>query len=229
MNEVWIRGAAMTRFGKHLERSARDLVEEAVAGALADAEIEPTDVQAAYVGNAVSGLLGGQECIRGQVVLRRTGLMGVPIVNLENSCASSSTALHVGWQAVAGGMHDCVVVVGHEKVDRRDRGRINQVVNATMDLTELTEIFGPSAGLERSRYTDMLDASFAGHGRDRFDRELLALVSVKNHCHGSLNPCAHRRVSVTTEQVLASPVAAGQLTRLMCAPLSDGAACLVLC
>src|ERR1700682_6056100 len=98
----------MTRFGKHLERSARDLVEEAVAGALADAAIGPAQVQAAYVGNAVSGLMSGQESIRGQVVLRRTGLLGVPIVNVENACASSWTALHLAWQAVASGMYECV-------------------------------------------------------------------------------------------------------------------------
>src|SRR5712691_7265925 len=111
----------MTRFGKHMERSARELVEEAVGGALSDAEVEPKDVQAVYVGNAVSGLMSGQESIRGQVVLRQTGLLGVPIVNVENACASSSTALHLGWQAVAGGIHDCVVVIGYEKVDHRDR------------------------------------------------------------------------------------------------------------
>jgi acetyl-CoA acetyltransferase len=103
VDEVWIRGAAMTHFGKHLERSARDLVEEAVTAALADAEIEAAHVQAVYVGNAVSGLMSGQESIRGQVVLRRTGLLGVPIVNVENACASSSTALHLGFQAIASG------------------------------------------------------------------------------------------------------------------------------
>src|SRR5713101_6577898 len=124
----------MTRFGKHLERSARDLVEEALAGALTDAEIEPTQVQAAYVGNAVSGLMNGQESIRGQVVLRRTGLLGVPIVNVENACASSATALHLGWQAVAGGAHDRVVVIGYEKMDHRSRPRRRQAINATMDL-----------------------------------------------------------------------------------------------
>jgi acetyl-CoA acetyltransferase len=119
----------MTRFGKHLERSARDLVEEAVAGALADAEVEASSVQAAYVGNAVSGLMNGQESIRGQVVLRRTGLLGVPIVNVENACASSSTALHLGWQAVAGGMYECVAVVGYEKLYDEDKAKSFRAFN----------------------------------------------------------------------------------------------------
>jgi acetyl-CoA acetyltransferase len=229
MRDVWIRGAGMTRFAKHPDRGARDLVEEAVAAALRDAEVDPRDVRAAYVGNAAAGLMTGQECIRGQVVLRRTALMGVPILNVENACASSSTALHLGWQAVAGGVHDCVVVVGFEKIDHEDRWKSDRAINATMDLDEVAEIFGPGAGRERNVYVDVLAASADSGGRERFDRDLLALVAVKNRRHGSLNPCAHQREEVTVEQVLSSPVVGGALTRLMCAPLSDGAACLVLC
>jgi len=227
MREVWIRGAAMTRFGKHIDRTARELVEEAVAGALADAGIVPADVQAVFVGNAAAGMLGGQESIRGQVVLRHTGLLGASIVNVENADASSSTALHLAWQAVAGGMHDCVAVLGYEKFDHLDRARSWRAVNATMDLTELADVFGPDAREERS-IMDLYGASAAGEENDRFSPELLAEVSVKNHYHGSLNPCAHHREALTAEQVLGSRVIAGPVTRLMCAPFSDGAACLVL-
>ncbi|HSR22395.1 MAG TPA: thiolase family protein, partial [Candidatus Eisenbacteria bacterium] len=187
------------------------------------------DVRAAYLGNAAWGLMSGQESVRGQVVLRRTGLMGVPIVNVENACASSSTALHLAWHAVAGGLHDCVVVLGYEKLDHGDRARKGLAINATMDLGEVADVFGPGAGQERNVYVDVLAASTAGEGRDPFSRELLAQVAVKNHHHGSLNPCAMRRAAVTVEEVLDAPAVAGQLTRLMCAPLVDGAACLVLC
>src|SRR5690348_14634872 len=116
MRDVWIRGVAMTRFGKYLRSSGRDLAEEAVRGALRDACVEPHHVHAAVAGNAADGLMSGQESIRAQVVLRRTGLMGVPLVNVENGCATASTALHVGWQCVAGGMHDWVLVLGWEKL-----------------------------------------------------------------------------------------------------------------
>ena len=230
MDEVWIRGAAMTRFGKHLERSARDLVEEAVTAALADAEIEPADVQAVYVGNAVSGLMSGQESIRGQVVLRRTGLLGVPIVNVENACASSSTALHLGFQAIASGLYDCVAVVGYEKLYDADKAKSFRAFNASMDLTELQTRFGSNAGQDRSVFMDLY-ASFSaddGHAPATVDREALALVSVKNHHHGALNPYSQYRDEVTVEQVLAARPVAGPLTVLMCSPLSDGAACLVL-
>ncbi len=229
MREVWIRGAAMTRFGKHADRTVRDLVEEAVTAALGDAHVEPRDVRAAYVGNAASGLLSGQDSIRGQVALRRTALMGVPIVNVENACASSSSALHLAWQAVAGGIHDCILVLGYEKLDHRDPIRSQRAVNATMDLTELADLFGPRAVQERNVFTDGLGASFSGDERDPFDRELLALVSVKNHHHGALNPWSRYREAVTVEQVLRSRTMGGPLTKLMCAQLSDGAACLVLC
>src|SRR5215469_16069525 len=101
MREVWIRGAAMTRFGKHVDRTGRDLVEEAVTGALKDAELQPGDVQFVYVSNALAGLIGGQECMRAQTVLRRTGLMGVPMVSVENADCSGSAALHLACQAVA--------------------------------------------------------------------------------------------------------------------------------
>jgi acetyl-CoA acyltransferase len=229
VRDVWIRGAAVTSFGLHADRSARDLVEEAVDGALADAGVEPHDVQAVFVGNASAGLLSGQESIRGQVVLRRTGLMGLPIVNVENADASSSTALHLAWQAVAGGLRDCAVVLGYEKLDHRDRSRSYRALNATMDLTELADVFGPRAGQERNVLLDLSGATSSGDGRYRFDRDLLAEVTVKNRYHGSLNPCAHLRAPVTAEQVLSSRTVAGPLTKLMCAPFSDGAACLVLC
>src|SRR5216684_4366765 len=127
----------MTKFGRHFERSARDLVEEAVREALSDAEVKASDVEAAYVGNAVSGLMNGQESIRGQVVLRHTGMLGVPIVNVENACASSSTALNLGWMAVASGMYECVAVVGYEKLYDEDKAKSFRAFNASMDLAEL--------------------------------------------------------------------------------------------
>jgi acetyl-CoA acetyltransferase len=219
----------MTRFGDHVGRTARDLVEEVVARGLRDAELGPRHVQAAYVGNAVGGLMTGQESMRAQVALRRTGLARVPMVNVENAGASGSTALHLAWQAVAHGIHDCVVAIGFEKLDRRDRGRVQQAVNAGMDLSELSEILGPGAAREQNGMMRIAGAVSRGDGSDLYEAEHLALVAVKNHHHGSLNPCAHRREAVTVEQVLAARQMSGPLTRMMAASMSDGAACAVLC
>jgi acetyl-CoA acetyltransferase len=230
MSDVYVAGAAMTRFGKHLERSARDLVEEAVTAALADAGLRPSDIDACYVGNAVSGLMSGQESIRGQVVLRNTGLLGVPIVNVENACASSSTALHIGRQAVAAGEHDNVLVIGYEKLYDQDRQKSFRAFNASMDLDEMRRRF-PSGGEGRSVFMDLY-ASFsepgASGGRRPPDEEALGMISVKNHHHGALNPYSQFRDEVSLEEVLASRRIAGPLTLLMCSPLSDGAAALVL-
>jgi acetyl-CoA acyltransferase len=228
MREVWIRGAAMTSFGKHVDRSARDLVEEAVSGALSDAELEVGDVQFVYVGNALAGVIGGQECMRAQTVLRRTGLMGVPMVTVENADCSGATALHLAWQAVAHDVYDCVVVVGYEKFDHQDRARSYRALNSGMDLSELADIFGPESH-DRSVLIQYSGAHSTGGGSDIYEPIPLAEVSVKNHYHASLNPCAHYREPVTADQVLASRKIAGPLTQLMCAPLSDGAACAVLC
>jgi acetyl-CoA acetyltransferase len=218
----------MTRFGPQRAGGARELVEEALEEALQDAEVEAHDVQAAYVGNAVAGLMTGQESIRAQVVLRRTGLMGVPMVNVENACASSSTALHLGWQAVAGGMHDCVVVIGYETLSHEDREAAWRAFASATDPEEAAEILGPEATPRRNLFAEIYGAMSSGSGEDFYEPEALALVSVKNHLHGSLNPLANYRREVTVDEVLASPRVAGALTRLMCLSLTDGAACLVL-
>jgi acetyl-CoA acetyltransferase len=226
MRDVWIRGGSMTRFGKHLERTGRELAEEAVRGALRDADVEAHHIQAAFAGNAAEGLMSGQESIRAQVALRGTGLMGVPMVNVENGCATGATALQLGWQAVAGGMHDWVLVLGWEKLCSEDAARPLVALNASTDLTELAEVFGD--GPERSAFLALYAAFAGGNGQDRFGQESLALVSVKNHQHGALNPCARYPRPVTVEEVLASRTLAGPLTLLMCSMLSDGAGCLVL-
>src|SRR5262249_28873726 len=158
MRGVVIRGAAMTPFGKHPERSGRELVEEALSAALADAGLQVGDVQAAYVGNAASGLMSGQESIRAQVVLRHTGLMGVPMVSVENACASSSSALHLGWQAVGSGMYDCVVVVGYEKRYDSDRAMAGPAPNASLAPTELSEHFQTGAWTAKAKSMEIFSA-----------------------------------------------------------------------
>jgi len=97
---VTVAGVGMTRFGKYSERGVRSLAEEAVGDALKDAGVAPKDVEAVFFSNAISGLITGQEMIRGQVALRNTGVLGVPLFNVENAYASASSALHLEWMAI---------------------------------------------------------------------------------------------------------------------------------
>ena len=103
MSDVFVIGSGMTRFGKFPERSLRDLSEEAVGAALADAGIDADRIDATVVSNSVAGIVTGQESVRGQTVLRGLGLMGKPIFNVENACASGSSAFYFGRQGIRAG------------------------------------------------------------------------------------------------------------------------------
>ena len=99
-----VGGVGMTRFGKHMDTGLKALGAEAVQAAIADAGIQAGDIEAAFVGNAAAGLVTGQECIRGQVILRSIGIGRIPVVNVENACASASTALHQACAMVSAGL-----------------------------------------------------------------------------------------------------------------------------
>src|SRR4030042_782399 len=112
----------------------KDPTREAGSTAFSEAGIEPKQIQSAYVGNAMAGLVTGQECIRGQVVLRPLGIGGIPVVNVENACASSSTALHLAWLAVASGAYDLVLALGMEKLYHEDKKKSFAAIAAAMDM-----------------------------------------------------------------------------------------------
>jgi acetyl-CoA acetyltransferase len=112
MRQVDVIGVGITPFGKHADATVRILGAEAIAMALADAGVAPAEVGLLVHGNAMAGLLDGQEMIRGQVVAADAGLAGVPVVNVENACATSSSALHVALAGIRAGMYDTAVVCG---------------------------------------------------------------------------------------------------------------------
>src|SRR5882724_12723934 len=103
MRGVVVGGVGQTVFGKFLDRSVRSLAEEALQLAASDAGVDLERIEIVYFANALSGLITGQETIRGQVALRHTGLMGKPIVNIDNACASGSSAFQLAWLSVASG------------------------------------------------------------------------------------------------------------------------------
>lgn len=123
MTDAMIQGVGMTAFGRHPDRSVRSLAEEAVRAALADAGLQARDVGAVIFGNAVQGAMEGQFGIRGQIALRDMDFDAVPIINVENACASASTALNLAVMHVTSGACDVALAVGAEKMVHPDTAR----------------------------------------------------------------------------------------------------------
>lgn len=216
MKEVFIIGAGMTQFGKHTDRSLRDLGREACLNALRDAGVNPKKIEAGYCGNALAPAIQGETGV-GQNVFWEVGINEIPIVNVENACASGSTALREGWLAIAGGFYDMVIVAGVEKTVM-PKGAMLDVGAAELE-TKLGDVFPGQFALIAQKHMERYGTT----------REQLAKVSVKNHFNGSLNPYAQFQKQFTVEEVLNSPVVADPLTLFSCCPNSDGAAALILC
>ena len=225
MRPVVIAGVGMTPFGKQPDRSYDDLVKEATAAAFVDAHCAPDDVELVYYANTGAGLVQGQESVRGQHAVRGAGLSGIPLINVENACASGSTALNQAWLAVAAGQVDVAIAVGAEKLNSPDRSRAFAVMTSALDQTRLESIRSELGDGSGSVFMDIY-ARFAIWYEERTDADErdFAQVAVKNHAHGALNPKAQYGMKLTLEEVLGARRISGPLTLPMCAPMSDGAA-----
>lgn len=243
---VYIVGVGMTRLGKFPDRSVKDLTREAVTQALADAGCGQKDVEAVWFSNTRQGLMEGQNVIRGQCSLRSMGFGEIPIVNVENACASSSTSLREAYAHIKAGMCDVALVVGVEKMfypDQKDAmfrafigGADVHTLEATrQNLARLGEGVGPadSAGSEISLHSFFMDiyAAFARLHMRLFGTtvEHIAAAAAKNHLHSTMNPLSQYQTDMSLDAVLKDKLVAWPLTRAMCAPISDGAAAAVLC
>jgi acetyl-CoA acetyltransferase len=239
-----VAGVGMTPFGKHMDTGLKALGAQAVEQAVADAGISLEDLEAAWVGNAAAGLVTGQECIRGQVILRSIGLGRLPVINVENACASASTALHQAAAMVTAGLYDVVLALGVEKLYHPDKRKSFAAFSGAVDVEAMQEIMqrlqqsakesgaksgASGAGEKRSMFMDIYAAAARAH-MEKYGTtaEQFAGVSSKNSYHGSMNPRAQFREALSVEQVLAEPMIAEPLTRPMCSPIGDGAAAVVL-
>ncbi len=243
MNAV-VAGVGMTRFGKHLDIGLKSLGTEAVKAALEDAGMDAADLDAAYVGNAVAGLITGQECIRGQVILRSMGIGRIPVVNVENACGTASTALNMACMTVSTGCYDVVLALGVEKLQHPDKAKMFAAFGSGADVEELEATVAgfykdqagkedaassAGAGKKRSVFMDFYASIARAHMREYGTTvEQIAGVSAKNSLHGSFNPRAQFREVMTVEEVLAAPMVAEPLTRPMCSPIADGAAAVII-
>ncbi|MGE8065261.1 lipid-transfer protein [Pseudomonas sp. NPDC089569] len=224
-NKVFVAGVGMIQFAKPGASESYDLMgEKAVRNALADAGLSYSDVQQAYAGY----VFGDSTC--GQKALYRIGMSGIPVINVNNNCATGSTALYLARQAVASGAVDCALAVGFEQMNP---GALSSVWTDRASALEhanslVAELVGnvdvPSNAIRQ----------FAGAGMAHMKKygtkmETFASIRAKASRHAARNPLAVFRNIVTTEEVIAAPVLwEGVLTRLMACPPTCGAAATLL-
>lgn len=211
MANAHIIGVGITKFGRYPDRSVERLAAEAIADALNDANIEWGSVQQLYAAHVNQGVAAGQR------VAKEVGPSGIPILNVENCSAASSTALREASLAVRAGEYDLVAVVGFEKMRH---GLLLNVhpddsPEVTMGTTVLPMRFSLMAAEHMSKY---------GTTAEQF-----AKITVKNRAHATHNPKAQYPTPVTLEQVLGSRMITDPITLFQCSPTTDGAAAVVVC
>ena len=212
-DQVAVIGVGCTKFGDRFERSYEELIADAAFDAYADAGIEPSEIEAAYLGTYLPGAGGGKAAVSLGDALR---LYDRPITRVENYCATGTDAFRNGCLAVAAGVADVVLVLGAEKLkDRGGRG--------------IPRLGHPL--LARGNTAPGLFALAANRYMHTFGlgRATLARVAVKNHHNGALNDKAHLRMEVTAEQVLKAPIIAWPFGLFDCCPTTDGAAAAIIC
>jgi acetyl-CoA acetyltransferase len=210
VSDVFVLGTGMIPFGKYPEKTLGELGWPALREAILEAGVRGADVDAVYCGTALGGMLAGQR------VAKALGLSGMPIINVENACSSSSSALAQAWMAVKSGVCDVVAVIGVEKLTKLGGGtlpleREDWEVNQGMVMPALY-------AMRAIRY--MHDFGLTA--------SQLAQVSVKAHDHGALNPNAQIRKRVTLEEVMNARLVAEPFTLWHCCPTGDGAAALII-
>src|SRR3984893_12612350 len=242
--DVYVAGVGMTPFGKHLDTSVKQLTRTAVEDALADAGCDKGQLQGAFFGNSTQGHMEGQHMIRGALALRAMGLFGLPVINVENACASASTAFHLAVNYVRAGAADIVLAVGAEKMFSTDKALtfsafdgawdVHDTENGKRRLLEMGNGIEPPAGsVSTSTYSVFVDI-YASMGRMHMrefgtTQRQFAAVSAKNHRHSIHNALAQYRQAYTVEEILAAAPITYPLTLPMCSPISDGAAAAIVC
>ncbi|GFG69939.1 lipid-transfer protein [Mycolicibacter senuensis] len=218
-----VAGVGMIPFTTPRNTDTYDVMgEQATRAALADAGVSYESVQQAYVGYVYG------DSTSGQAALYRIGASGIPVVNVNNNCATGSSALFLARQAIEHGIADVVLALGFEQMQRGALGMSYTDRPTPFDSfgTVVHAIQGDSDAPFAAQY-------FGGAGREYCERSgmdpaVFAQIAVKARVHAANNPYAVFRDPVTAEEVLASPVIYGPLTRLQCCPPTCGAAAAVL-
>ncbi len=214
MNDVYVIGIDMIKFGRFPEISVPKLGATAAHMALDDAGLTINDMQALYSGN-----LGQASAMVGQRILAEIGQTGIPVVNCANACATGATAFREGWMSIKAGIYDMVLCVGTEQMGKGLLGGAGVKKGI------------PTEGLLGS---GTMPAVFAEAGMEHQRKygttfEQFAKVSVKNHHHSTLNPKAMYQIETPLETVMGAEMIAYPNTKLMCSVNVDGSAAAVIC
>ena len=243
MEDIYVVGVGMTPFGRMADTDIKGMSEQAVDAALADAGVEKPAIEAAFFANASQGHMERQHMIRGEIVMRSMGVGGIPVVNVENACASGSTAFNLAVTFLKAGEGDVALAIGAEKMYSSDRklmfGSFDSAWDVSRDeeirkrLLQLGEGVAVPAGTTSDKpYSVFMDvyAAFSRYHMKRFGttQHQLAAVSAKNHRHSVENPLSQFRNAYTADEVLKAPPITYPLTLPMCSPISDGAAAAIV-
>lgn len=244
MEDIYIVGVGMTPFGRHLDKSVKQLTAWAVEDALKDAGCERKAIGAAFFGNTTQGHFDGQHMVRGQVALLPLGIEGIPIYNVEGACASASHAFNLAVMQLRAGAVDVALAVGAEKMYTSDKAKMFSCFESAWDLETFEankgylaemgrSIVPPPGSVSDKPYSPFMDV-YAALGRGLMERHgitqrQLAAVASKNHGHSVHNQRSQYRKPMDIDEILAAPPITYPLTLPMCSPISDGAAAAILC
>lgn len=230
MEDVVVAGVGMTSFGMFPERTLVDLSRQAVDEALADSGCGVDEIEFVAYSNSTAGAMSGQHSIRGEVALRDTGLLGRAIVNVENACASGSTAFRTACLEVASGAREVALAVGAEKMSYPDKAAMFAALNGGTDVGDIGSLVERLDGrTNRSIFMDIYaDAARRRMAKYDLGQEDFARIVEKSRQAGSLNHRAQFRKTTTVDEVLAARTVVNPLTLPMCSPIGDGAAAVVV-
>ncbi len=223
-HRVFVIGVGMTKFEKPGRREGWDypeMAQEAGSKAIEDAGIDYDEIDQAFVGYVYG------ESTSGQRALYELGMTGIPVVNVNNNCSTGSTALYLAAQSIRGGLAECALALGFEKMQPGSLGstfndRAQPMENHFLALAEISEVLFPPAPW-----------MFGAAGREHMKEygstaEHFAKIGYKNHRHSVNNPYAQFQEEYSLEDILAAPMIYDPLTKLQCSPTSDGSGAAVL-
>jgi acetyl-CoA acetyltransferase len=223
-NRTFVIGVGMTKFDKPgtKEGDYPDWAAQAGRKALADAGVAYGDIEQAYAGYVYGDSTYGQRAIY------ELGLTGIPVINVNNNCSTGSTALFLARQAVKGGVADCALAIGFEKMEKGSLGM--KYTDRTPALDKHVQAMSELRAPEQSPLAPQM---FGNAGRDHMERygstpDHFAWIGWKNHKHSTNNPYAQFQTEYSLDDVKNAPVIHEPLTKLQCSPTSDGAGAVVV-